>query len=77
MGKAPPPILFADKNSCLRSSRCYGRRVAGYKRELSLNELRQIRRVKMRVVYVCAAVLLFVLTGVTGLIYLLYAASTR
>jgi hypothetical protein len=77
MGKAAPPILFADKNSCLRSSRCYGRRVAGYKRELSLNELRQIRRVKMRVVYLCATVVLFVLIGVAGLIYLIYAGSTR
>jgi hypothetical protein len=77
MGKAAPLILFADKCSCLRLSRCYGRRVAGYKRELSLNELRQIRRVKMRVVYLCATVVLFVLIGVAGLIYLIYARSTR
>ena len=77
MGNAAPPILFADKYSCLRPSRCYGRRVAGYKRELSPNELRQIRRVKMRVVYLCVTVVLFVLIGVAGLIYLIYAGSMR
>ena len=77
MGKAAPLILFADKCSCLRLSRCYGRRVAGYKRELSLNELRQIRRVRMRVVYLCVTVILFVLLGVAGLIYLIYAQGPR
>jgi len=64
-----------DGVSCpgLNAVRLY--RVPGYKRALSQSELRQIRRAKMRVVICCATVTFFALTGVAGLICLIYASK--
>ncbi len=52
-------------------------RMAGYKRALSRSEVRQIRRVKLRIVAWCAAATFLALVGVVGVIYLLYGWSMR
>jgi len=51
--------------------------MAGYRRPLSRNELQQIRRQKMRVIFVCALGTLIALGAVSGVIYLLYKTTPR
>jgi hypothetical protein len=60
------------ENSWLRPARWYRCWMAGYSRPFSRSELRQIRRAKWRIISWCAVVVLFVLAGVAGLIFLIY-----
>ena len=70
------PALAGNENCCEKSwllpPHWYRYHVAGYRRPLSQNELRQIRREKRRVFFWCALVIMFATAGVAGLIYLLY-----
>ena len=51
--------------------------MAGYRRPLSRNELQQIRRQKMRVIFFCALGTLLASGAVSGAIYLLYTTTPR
>ena len=49
--------------------------MAGYKRPLSKNELRQIRRQRWRIISVCAFVVILALVAVSGIIYVMYSVK--
>ena len=51
--------------------------MSGYSRPFSRSELRQMQRETKRTVLCCTVVLLITLTGVAGLIYMIYAANPQ
>lgn len=64
-------------SACPRSGLCYLRRVAGYRRPPSRGELRQMRRQKMRVGFICGLAIIFGVGAVSGVIYLMYTFALR
>lgn len=50
---------------------------AGYRRPFSAGELRQIRRQKRREVVACGVAVTVVLSGMVGLLYVIYEHSLR